>query len=245
MTTTKSKRRRQARASILIVIGLIALFLVFNKFSKLRPAFIFPRWKDYQVYGVDISRHQGEIDWYQLKAHEVKFAFMKASEGEKLQDIQFENNWSMAKEVGIARGAYHFYRPNLDWKIQARNFISNVELEKGDLPPVLDIELIHNSDQKYLLTEIKKWLEVVEKHYGVKPIVYTYENYYNRFLLDEFRGYNLWIAKYNYNSPQLEDGAHWEFWQYSESGELKGIDEKVDLNCFYGTKEQFRRILKK
>jgi lysozyme len=86
---------------------------------------------------------------------------------------------------------------------------------------------------------------VIEKHYGIRPIVYTYENYYNRFLLNEFRHYNLWIAKYNHSSPGLEDNARWEFWHFSETGELKGIDHKVDLNCFYGTEAQFRKILKK
>lgn len=245
MTTNRNKQLNRARRAVIIMVILTALVVFFSIFSKLRPAFLFPKWKDYKVYGVDVSRHQGDIDWYQLKSHEVKFAFIKATEGEKLIDKQFEENWSMAKEVGIARGAYHFYRPKLDWKIQARNFINNVELEKGDLPPVLDIELIHSKDQEYLVSEIKKYLEVLEKHYGMKPIVYTYENYYNRFLLDEFRGYNLWIAKYSNSAPALNDAAHWEFWQYSETGELIGISEKVDLNCFYGNKEQFQKILKK
>lgn len=239
--TTKIKWRN---IGVLLLIFAV-LFLFFKHYSTLRPAFLFPRWKDYNVHGIDISKYQGNIDWYQLKNHEVRFAFIKATEGKELQDPNFEKNWRKAYQVGIARGAYHFYRPNVDWKIQARNFISNVELEKGDMPPVLDIELIHRNNQLYLLSEIKKWLEVVERHYGIRPIVYTYENYYNRFLLDEFRHYNLWIAKYSNSSPCLEDGARWEFWQYSESGQLNGIDHKVDMNCFYGTEAQFKKILKK
>lgn len=245
MSTSPKFPVRKVKLSAILLLILLGGIIYFLFFSKIRPSFLFPKWKDYKVYGVDVSRHQGDIDWYQLKAHEVKFCFIKATEGEKLVDKQFENNWSSAQEVGIARGAYHFYRPKLDWKIQARNFISHVELEKGDLPPVLDIELIHSKDQAYLISEIKKYLEVLEKHYGMKPIVYTYENYYNRFLLNEFRGYNLWIAKYSASKPELSDAAHWEFWQYSETGELKGISEKVDLNCFYGTKDQFQKILKK
>lgn len=229
---------------LIILLGL-GIVLFFKFFSTIRPSFLFPRWKDYKVQGIDVSKYQSDIDWYQMKAHEVRFAFIKATEGEKLIDKNFQKNWNRAKESGVARGAYHFYRPNVNWKIQARNFISQVKLEKGDLPPVLDIELVHHSNQLYLLLEIRKWLEVVEKHYGIRPIVYTYENYYNRFLQNEFRHYNLWIAKYNHASPQLEDGARWEFWQYSESGVLKGIDEKVDLNCFYGTEQEFKKILVK
>ena len=230
---------------ILLALLFFFLLFIFNYFSTLRPAFLFPRWKDYAVHGIDIYKYQGNIDWYQLKSHEVKFVFMKATEGKELVDNLFKTNWQGAKEAGISRGAYHFYRPNVDWKIQARNFIEQVELEKGDMPPVLDIELIHHQNQLNLLSDIRKWLEVIEKHYGIRPIVYTYENYYNRFLLNEFRHYNLWIAKYNHSSPGLEDNARWEFWQFSETGELKGIDHKVDLNCFYGTEVQFRKILKK
>lgn len=242
--TRRTTKIKWQNIGVLLLIFTV-LFLFFKHYSTLRPAFLFPRWKDYNVHGIDISKYQGNIDWYQLKNHEVRFAFIKATEGKELQDPNFEKNWRKAYQVGIARGAYHFYRPNVDWKIQARNFISNVELEKGDMPPVLDIELIHRNNQLYLLSEIKKWLEVVERHYGIRPIVYTYENYYNRFLLDEFRHYNLWIAKYSNSSPCLEDGARWEFWQYSESGQLNGIDHKVDMNCFYGTEAQFKKILKK
>lgn len=242
-----SRKRGKLRINRILWIGitLISIFFIFKFFSTLRPAFLFPKWKDYAVHGVDVSKYQGQIDWYQLNNHEVKFAFIKATEGKELVDKEFQNNWQQAKEVGIIRGAYHFYRPNLDWKIQARNFISQVELEKGDLPPVLDIELVHHRDQLNLLSDIRKWLEVVERHYGVRPIVYTYENYYNRFLLNEFRHYNLWIAKYSHSSPCLEDDARWEFWQFSETGELKGVENKIDLNCFFGTEAQLRKILKK
>jgi lysozyme len=228
-----------------IAVFFIAAFFIFRFFSTQRPSFFFPKWKDYAVHGVDLSKYQGQVDWYQLKNHEVKFAFIKATEGKELVDREFQSNWIGAKNAGVIRGAYHFYRPNLDWKIQARNFISQVEIEKGDLPPVLDIELVHHKDQLNLLSDIRKWLEVVEKHYGVRPIVYTYENYYNRFLLSEFKHYNLWIAKYSNSSPQLDDNARWEFWQFSETGELKGIDHKVDLNCFYGSEAQLKKILKK
>lgn len=241
--------RRKVKLRLGRVLGilgfLIAVWLGFKFFSTIRPAFLFPKWKDYQVHGVDVSKYQGDIDWYQLKNHEVRFAFIKATEGRESVDREFQTNWERVKAAGIARGAYHFYSPHVDWKSQARNFISQVELEKGDMPPVLDIERVHHRDQLNLLVDIRKWLEVVERHYGVRPIVYTYENYYNRFLLNEFRHYNLWIAKYGNSGPSMDDAARWEFWQYSDNGYLKGINHKVDLNCFYGTESQFKKILKK
>ncbi len=244
-TISQNPTKRRLKSSVWVVFLLILLLVLIKIFLSYRPSFLFPQWKDYQVFGIDVSKYQENVDWFQLKNHEVHFAFMKATEGERLVDKNFVDNWNSAKSAGIIRGAYHFYRPSVDWKKQAKLFIDHVELEKGDLPPVIDIEQVHSQSQEYLVSEIKKWLEVVEKHYGVKPIVYTYESYYNRFLLEDFRGYNLWIAKYNNASPKLEDGARWEFWQYSESGKLVGIDHNVDLNCFYGSKEQFKKILKK
>lgn len=241
--------RRRGKLRIWRVLGIIFLFFLIilgiRYFSTFRPVFLFPKWKEYSVYGIDVSKYQGQIDWYQLKSQDIKFVFIKATEGKELVDREFQLNWQRAKGANIVRGAYHFYSPRVDWKLQAKNFISQVKLEKGDMPPVLDIELIHSKNQLNLLEDIRKWLEVIERHYGIRPIVYTYENYYNRFLLNEFRHYNLWIAKYSNSPPDLEDAARWEFWQYSETGEYRGLDHKVDLNCFYGTEAQFQKILKK
>lgn len=243
MSKSQSRRKYKLKSSVWIVLFTIIFLVLIRLFWIYRPSFIFPQWKNYSVFGIDVSKYQGEVDWYQLQHHGVDFAFIKASEGGKLIDKNFRSNWKNAKAVGIVRGAYHFYRPHIDWMTQAKLYIEQTPLEKGDMPPVIDIEVIHSRSQEYLVSEIKKWLAVVEKHYGVKPIVYTYENYYNRFLLEDFRGYNLWIAKYNNSSPKLEDGARWEFWQYSEEGSLVGIEHPVDLNCFYGSKEQFQKIL--
>jgi lysozyme len=245
MNSKTTNRRRKKKDSLWLLLAFLLVCGILYLLITFRPSFLFPQWKNFNVFGIDVSKYQGNIDWYQLKNHEVDFAFMKATEGSKLVDRNFKKNWSNCRNVGVIRGAYHFYSPRVPWNLQANNFIETVELEPGDLPPVIDIELVHSKNQEYLVREIKKWLEVVERHYGVKPIVYTYENYYNRFLQESFRGYNLWIAKYSNESPKLIDGARWEFWQYSESGKLVGIDHTVDLNCFFGSREQFNKIRKK
>ena len=116
---------------LIIKISILLVALIAIKYgSKFRPTFLFPKWKSYAVHGVDVSRYQGNIDWYQLKQHGVEFAFIKASEGKKLEDKKFKYNWEMAKDAGIARGAYHFYSPHIDWKIQARNFIKKIHLSR-------------------------------------------------------------------------------------------------------------------
>lgn len=248
MTQRQPQKNRKLTSVLkltIAVISVIALFFIYKLYVEYRPAMLFPKWKDYKVVGIDVSKYQGDIDWFDLQAQNISFVFMKATEGNKIVDRNFNNNWRFIKKTEIVRGAYHFYRPHISWKTQAELFKSTVHIEKGDLPPVLDVEIIHSAGQEDLIADMKKWLQDIEKHYGMKPIVYTYENFYNNYLLEEFRGYNLWIAKYHNSRPTLNDDGHWEFWQYTEKGSLHGIKHPVDMNVFYGSKKQLKKILKK
>lgn len=240
-----SKNRRRRRSSISVFGIVIFLTILIYVYKDIRPDFMFPSWKDYEVFGIDVSRYQSDIDWAQIAHHEVSFAFIKATEGKTLVDRKFQSNWNNAKFHNVPRGAYHFYRPHISWKDQYNLFIRNVKLEKGDLPPVLDIEVVNSNKSHYMVKDIKNWLTAIERHYGVRPIVYTYINFYNSYLLNDFRDYNLWIAKYSTSEPLLKDNGRWEFWQYTDKGKIEGIDGDVDLNCFFGTKNQLKKLLKK
>ncbi|MDR2423206.1 MAG: glycoside hydrolase family 25 protein, partial [Prevotellaceae bacterium] len=164
--------------------------------------------KGYVVHGVDLSRWQGKVNWQVLEkmrsgedSIRITFAFIKATEGRSLTDSEFENNWREAAKTSIIRGAYHYFIPSRDAGEQADNFIKNVKLSKGDLPPVLDVEKIGKKSATELRKNIKIWLKAVEKHYGIKPIIYTYIDFYEKYLrdggLDE---YPLWIAHYHRKS---------------------------------------------
>ena len=147
---------------------------------------------------------------------------------------EFENNWRQSKNNGIVRGAYHYYRPNENSLAQANNFISTVKLEKGDLPPVLDIEqLPKNQTLDSLKVGLKRWLVKVEDHYNVKPIIYSGEKFYNAFLKEEFSEYTFWIANYNFFVEDLKDD--WLFWQFTEKATVDGIEGNVDANIYNGT----------
>lgn len=240
---SKYKRRKRSSISAFGIIVFLAILLYVYK--DIRPDFMFPAWKDYEVYGIDVSRYQLDIDWAQIANHEVSFAFIKATEGRSLVDRKFHTNWRNARYHDVPRGAYHFYRPHINWKEQYELFIKTVDIERGDLPPVLDIEVVNSTKSHYMVADIKKWLQAIEQHYGVRPIVYTYINFYNSYLLNDFRSYNLWIAKYSSSEPILKDNGRWEFWQYTDKGKIVGVEGDVDLNCFYGTKDQFKKLLKK
>lgn len=258
----RKAKRRKARARmwvrfrnsgvmhwIFTSIGAVAILTFFYYFF-IRPYSY--RWKpcygykgygvclpvNYKVHGIDVSHHQGEIDWEAVKAtdkqeYPIRFVFMKATEGGDHKDRLFVDNFRQAREVGLVRGAYHFYNPNTDPIRQADFFISQVKLETGDLAPVLDIER-KPRNKAQLQADLVKFLNRLEQHYGVKPIIYTSYKYRLHYLdTPEFSSYPLWIAHY-YVDALSYDGP-WQFWQHTDYGTVPGIEENVDLNVFNGS----------
>lgn len=201
----------------------------------------------YEIHGIDVSRYQRNIDWTEVRDMEVNeiklgFVFMKATEGINDADPYFKRNWRQARKAGMTRGAYHFFLATKDGKTQARNFIDQVELVTGDMPPVLDVEQTYGVPLEKLRIEVKKWLEVTEKYYGVKPIIYTSVDFYERNLKGIFDDYPLWIAHYlQKQKPRIK--RDWSFWQYSEKGRVNGITSSVDFNAFNGDSLAFRSML--
>ncbi|OXB07642.1 glycoside hydrolase family 25 protein [Flavobacterium pectinovorum] len=198
-----------------------------------------------KVIGIDVSEFQGKVDWEEVEILEekypVSFVFIRATAGNDRVDRQFTQNWAGAKENKIMRGAYHYYRPNENSIEQANLFIKTVKLQKGDLPPVLDIErLPKNQSLDSLKKGLKRWLTKVEAHYQVRPIIYTGERYYSDFLKEEFGEYLFWIANYNFYREKIEDD--WLFWQFTEKASLPGINHRVDVNIYNGDLEQLQFI---
>ncbi len=211
------------------------------------PAFGISIPENYLIHGIDVSRYQSVISWEAVKEMKVKniqlgFVFIKATEGIVNTDPQFKRNWKKSKQAGMIRGAYHFFLATKDGREQAENFISAVDLEEGDLPPVVDIEQTYGVSLPVLKKELKEWLDVIEYYYGVKPIIYTNVDFYSRCLGKEFNSYPLWAAHYfQYDTPRIN--RQWDFWQHSEEGRVNGILSKVDFNVFNGDSLEFRNIL--
>jgi lysozyme len=200
---------------------------------------------DQHALGFDVSEYQGNIDWEQTyhidEAFELSFVFIRATAGSNKKDARFNSNWRDAKARQLICGAYHYYRPNENSVDQARNFIQQVRLQKGDLPPVLDIEKLPKSQSVARLKKgLRRWLEIIEAHYNVKPIIYSGERYYADFLRKEFSDYPLWIANYNFWRNTL--ASDWEFWQFTEKAKIAGIAGNVDLNIFKGDKNELMEL---
>lgn len=201
-----------------------------------------------KTFGMDISHYQKkeDITWDSLsignRAIPIKFVVLRATMGNKSADKHFVEFWQLSKKHELIRGAYHFYRADEDPVMQANNFLENVKLESGDLPPILDIEKIpkRKSTEK-LVEDLKIWCQIVEETYGVKPIIYTYYHYYKDFLKGEFDDYPIWLANYN-DVPQPSPDDDWKIWQFTENGIVYGIDSKVDLNVFNGNLWSLKRM---
>lgn len=198
-----------------------------------------------KVIGFDISEYQGTINWAKVDTLEQKFplefVFIRATVGKERADRQFETNWLQAKKKNMLRGAYHYYRPNENSLEQAELFIKTVTLQKGDLPPVLDIEqLPKNQSVEQLKVGLRRWLQRVEKHYKAKPIIYSGESYYTDFLKKEFGEYTFWIANYNFFVEEPKD--EWLFWQFTERASVPGIRGNVDINIYNGTPKMLRYL---
>ena len=196
--------------------------------------------KGYEIRGIDISHHQHEIDWQQLRNAmiqrcPVRFVMIKATEGSSYLDPLFRTNFENAQEYGFIRGAYHFWSNRSTAREQAAFFLKNVHLQPGDLPPVLDVE--HKPDTlstEDFQREVLTFLHIVEDKYHVKPIIYTYYKFKTAYLgTPVFDQYPYWIA--HYYVSHLDYHGPWKFWQHTDAGRLPGINGYVDFNIYNGS----------
>lgn len=203
----------------------------------------------YTVHGIDVSRWQRRVDWARVRKMkvgniQVSFAFMKATEGTWMEDPEFEENWENTRKNGIIRGAYHFFLPNVSAKDQALKFTKTVKLRSGDLPPVVDVEEARGMTRAQVQQYTKEFLNLLEKYYKVKPILYTNKDFYKKYFVDEedFKGYRFWIAHFHEADFDMPGEEKWYFWQHSDRGNVTGINEKVDFNVFNGDSAALRKL---
>jgi len=209
------------------------------------------------VPGIDVSHWDAGIDWPKVRATGQRFVFAKATEGIVYKDDTFKDNWFGAKSAGLLRGAYHFFRCNVDAKKQADYFIDFVKAVKddGELPAVLDLETNDGVSKEKIVPAAKVWLDRVEAAFGRKPIIYSGQYFLQDFLVQPGGGpppwakdYPLWLAQYpfQYNEgmkPFLPRGwFNWAIWQYSDKGRVNGINASVDMNLFNGTLEELYKF---
>ena len=191
------------------------------------------------VRGIDVSTYQGSVSWAHVADSGVAFAFARLSDGAKLADAEFANNWNAMKAAGIVRGSYQYFRAGEDAHAQASLALSMLNgaggLLAGDLPVVMDIETADGQSNAIVRAQMGAWLDAMTQASGRQPIIYT-NAATSSVIGPGFGNYVLWVANWGVNCPLLPDGwAAWRFWQYSDMGSIAGIAGTVDLDQFDGT----------
>lgn len=199
--------------------------------------------RHYPVWGLDVSRHQQNVNWSEVAEREMPyFVFIKATEGTLIQDPTYDRHCRELECAGIPWGAYHFFGHRTPGRDQARNFIRTAKLKKGNILPVLDIEW-HRfmKDPARSVREAKAFCREIRAEYGTNPIIYTSAHFYETYLKDDFKAdeYILWIADYRGRAPKLP----WTLWQHTETHRIPGIGNCVDRNVFAGTAEELQKLI--
>jgi len=255
MPNTKGRTSTWRILVILLTISVTSLvsYAVYDWLIERRSHFVkYPEFGigipvNYMIHGIDVSKYQNLIDWESVKSMninhvQIRFVFIKATEGLGNEDPFFGRNWKKSKHAGLIRGAYHYFLATKSGKAQAENFINSVKLERGDLPPVLDIEQTYGVPADKLRERAKEWLDAIQQFYGVMPVIYTNVDFYKKFLGDDFDHYPLWVAHY-LRPDQPSIYRDWLFWQHSEGGRVDGILTRVDFNVFNGDSVEFSKLL--
>ena len=185
-------------------------------------------------HGIDVSNHQGNIDWKRVaKDENVQFVYIKATEGATYVSPTFEENIKEARKAGMKVGCYHFLRATSYIHDQFKNFIEYCKIEEQDLAPLIDIEIKGQWDAEAVADSVKLFADMLENHYGCRPVIYTGTNFFNKYLAKQFsEGYELFIAKYADEEPVLSTGVPYTLWQFTDCGEVNGINTDVDQSRF-------------
>ena len=190
------------------------------------------------VHGIDMSHYQGEVFWETIGEHtKMAYVYLKATEGGDHIDSYFERNINMAHQHGLKVGSYHFFRPKTELVRQMRNFATQCLPGEQDLIPMLDVETTGGLPVEQFRDSLQKFLGLMEATYRQKPLVYTFRNFYNKYLMGMLDDYPLMIAMYTDEEPVLADGRDITMWQYTGKGRIVGINGYVDKSRFMGNHE--------
>ena len=236
----KPRRRRALSLVWILLLANAALLLLW---SRGLLALNHPR---QPVRGVDVSHYQGDIHWPTLARQDVRFAYIKATEGSGSRDERFPENWQNARAAGLKVGAYHFFSFDSSGAAQAENFMGTVPVEPDALPPAIDVEgygshRFRLPDADAVLPEITAMVDALREAYGRPPVIYCNRAVYRKYIMGRFADCPVWFRDL-IDEPVLPDRRPWTLWQYTDKGRLKGFEGEaafIDINVFNGTQAAF------
>ena len=193
----------------------------------------------YPVAGIDVSAHNGAVDFARVAEDSVSFVFIKATEGASFKDRMWETNYAGARAAELAVGAYHFFRFDMNGTMQALNLLQSIEGKRLDLPLVIDVEDDGNPEvsPEMVVVRLEEMISYLEER-GETVMLYTNMNGYHKYVRERFSDYPLWICRLTYRPPEE---IEWQIWQASHTRRVGGVSGDVDYNVFAGSREAFER----
>jgi len=225
----KTRRRRPLTviSVVLVVTAVAAVIGWYEILPRYRPEL-----QPGERYGIDVSSHQGKINWDDVATDEVSLVYMKATEGDDFVDKRFAENWTGAGSAGIARGAYHFFTLCSSGAAQAANFLRVLPTDPEALPPAVDLEYSGCSkrpDNATFQRELNIFITTVEGKVGKQVMLYALPSFTKKYpLTDGLMTRDRWV-RHLFRRPAA-DG--WAVWQVSDRGQVKGIDEPTDIDVW-------------
>lgn len=237
-------KRKKTELKVSALFLLVALLLAgaavwaWNDYIT-SPPYVDP--ERFPIRGIDVSAHNGMMNFEGAAADGIEFVFIKASEGKGFRDSNFRLNYEKAARAGLKIGAYHFFRFDVDGVSQAVNLLKAIDGRRLDIGIAVDVEAEGNpkgvppDSITERLTAMTEFLNMK----GYRVMFYSNSKGYYEYLAENFRGYPMWICSFD-GEPREEN---WTFWQYYHRGRVKGINGDVDLNVFNGKRHQWERFL--
>ncbi len=186
------------------------------------------------IYGIDVSRYQNDIDWQEVsRDSRVRYVYLKATESTSLVDRTYARNLREARRAGLPVGVYHFFSPTTPSHQQLANFLGTVDPKTQDLIPIVDVEVAprRKSQVGPFLRRLRAFVDGVEKRFGCKPMIYTSQYFYIKYLAGKFLDCPFMFARYAEDVPVLPDDVRFLVWQFTASGSIRGIEGDVDRSC--------------
>lgn len=182
--------------------------------------------------GIDVSRYQKKIDWQRVKEAKVEFVYVKATEGATYTDPYFKQNIAGARNVGIPVGVYHFFRMTSNAQAQFNHFKKVVGNRKMDLIPMIDIEVNDGCSKSQIQKRLDALITLFKKEYGCSPMIYSSQEFYNKYLAPRYNRYHLYLGRYGGSRPVIDGTGSYTIWQYTRRGKIDGITTDVDVCRF-------------
>lgn len=235
---------------IVVTIGSFFFYVLKNQINNFYIINVSKKINEYKIKGIDVSHHQGNINWEKINIDSVKFVFLKSTQGNSYVDSKFKINVKNIRKKNIPIGAYHYYIVKNNPVKQFENFTKHTPKNIINLPPIIDIEfggneeLMNENNKESFIRDFTLFEKLISDFYGKKPIFYTSGKLYNLFLKNNFNN-KIWICDFSSKRINYVSIEKIIFWQHSDKGKINGIPTNVDLNVFTGDEKEFQDLITK